>query len=88
MMDSREGSDIMKMACLTAPEHWASYLINSDSSSLDASEVAQVDAWRARNNVVNVLDCGEHYFTWNLALYVPDASRAGGTVCDYQCEVR
>jgi hypothetical protein len=68
----------IKVATITAPAYWASYLVNGDSSGLDDHEEALADDW-ARNQepwyVVGVTD-DEPRFTWCYALH-------GGDVLDY-----
>jgi len=50
---------------LTAPSHWAGYLMNGDTSGLSAADIAACDRWRARENVplpVSCEDAGFHRF--------------------------
>lgn len=62
----------------TAPAAWASYLINGDSSGLEAEEVAQVDAWAEGlgASIVDVMrdESGEalesHFTRWHDAAAV------------------
>lgn len=51
------GAQTMKIIKLTAPSHWASYLINGDDSGLDAEERAACDAWIAREGVGEPVGC-------------------------------
>lgn len=39
-----KGQD-MKIITLTAPSHWASYLINGDASGLDDCDINDCDRW-------------------------------------------
>jgi hypothetical protein len=52
----------MKLIELTAPSHWASYLINGDSSGLDAYDVKQADAWIAREGLGDPVNCEDAGF--------------------------
>ena len=70
----------MKVDYLDAPEIWASYLINGDSSGLDSEEIALADKYFAG---LEVVDCAEEgRFTWNYDLY-GDPRFRGGSVITY-----
>ena len=50
----------------TAPDSWASYFINGDSSGMEAAEIAQADAWAATlPGPIVGLEEGESSFTWH-----------------------
>jgi hypothetical protein len=73
---------------ITGAAHWASYLINNDSSSLDDSERALADTWRKLNRIASVIDCeDEARFSWHFGLHT-GSDFAGGEVVDYTCEVQ
>jgi hypothetical protein len=79
----------MKFEQITGPSYWASYLINGDASGITPEEKAHADAWLARNEVLNVVDCEEEgRFTRHYQLYDPLADCTGGDVIDYTCEVK
>jgi hypothetical protein len=66
---------------LTAPSHWASYLINGDSSGMLEGEKEACDAWLVAEGIVDVLDCYDGGFRrWH------DASRYA-LACDCQVYV-
>lgn len=62
------------------PAHWASYLINNDSSGLSRQEIDEVDAWLEANNLNlnSFVDCGESFFSWRN-----DANNLGGEVAEF-----
>ena len=71
----------------TLPAHWASYLINNDSSSFFCLEengpqatVDLIDSWIQRESLGACLGCSdESFFTWH-----PDfPPNEGGTCLDY-----
>ena len=75
----------------TGAAHWASYLVNGDSSGLDPQEIELADKWAAAlapAYVVAIADCEETgqsqdpRFTWHYALHT-GADCAGGEVVDY-----
>jgi len=73
----------IKSDTLTGLAHWASYLINGDSSGMEESEIALCDAWQKSirpYRVVSTVDDSER-FTWSAQLYGANCSSA--TVCDY-----
>ena len=73
-----------RVETIKAPDHWASYLINGDASSLDAREIRAADYWLELNDVESVVDCSEEAeFTWHYGLYNPLADCAGGSVLEY-----
>jgi hypothetical protein len=47
---------------LTAPSHWAPYLINGDASGLDVDEQLACDAWLEAEGVRDVLDAEDAGF--------------------------
>ena len=62
--------------------YWASYFINGDASSFDDEEQAAADAWLEKNEVLDVVDCGEPFFSWNYDLYADPRFR-GGELVEY-----
>ena len=72
---------------VTGPEFAASYLVNGDSSGLEACDIAAIDAWVKREGVASVhaIEDDSERFTWSGALYFPEGETAGLTVCDYIC---
>lgn len=73
----------IKCDTVTGLTHWASYLINGDSSGMEDSEIALCDNWQESLEpwyVVSTVDDSER-FTWSAELYGADC--AGATVCDY-----
>lgn len=78
----------MNIQTITAPEHWASYLINGDASGLDDGEQAIIDRWIKRENVRAVHGVSEQSrFTWSYRLYSPESDAEGGSVADYECDL-
>jgi hypothetical protein len=69
----------MKVDVIEAPQHWASYLINGDSSGLNDHEIALADRYFEGFDVVNCADEGR--FTWSYDLY-GDPRYKGGTVLE------
>ena len=75
-----------KTLTITLPAHWASYVINGDSSGLTLEERGVAD--RAINR-----ECGDKWsivscncvpqFTWSYRLYDPESDCCGGEVLDY-----
>jgi hypothetical protein len=72
--------------------HWASYLINDDSSGLDERDIALCDAWQESLSpayVVCIKDCEETgepeepWFTWSYDLYTGDPDVSGGSCLTY-----
>ena len=61
---------------LTAPSHWASYLINFDTS-MEQYEIATCNEWLRTMGVINAdcLDCQDAGFLWNhdASKYTPAA---------------
>jgi hypothetical protein len=55
----------MKTLEITAPSHWASYLINGDDSGMEPEEKAQCDAWIKREGVGLPVSCEDAGFIWN-----------------------
>ncbi len=47
---------------ITAPSHWASYLINDDASGLEDDEQAQCDAWIEAEGLGAPVDCKDAGF--------------------------
>lgn len=57
---------------------WAPALVNGDLSGLDRAEVAEMDAWRARELKAGeeIVDCSaEPFFAWTFGI--------GGELCAY-----
>lgn len=78
----------MKIDTITAPSHWASYLINGDASGLDDGESEIIDRWRKRHGVRAVHDVeDEGRFTWSYNLFNPESGCTGGNVAEYTCEL-
>ena len=75
---------------ITGPDWAASYLINGDASSLEADDVAAIEAWLEREGVAQVVYVtdDEPRFTWSYAMYFPEGNCAGGNVVEYVCELR
>ena len=48
----------------TAPSAWASYLINGDSSGIDAQELAMANAWLDRLELPFPVSCEDAGFCW------------------------
>ena len=79
---------VIKCDTVTGLSHWASYLINDDSSGMEDSEIALCDKWAeslAPWYVVSDVEDSER-FTWSAELYGADC--AGATVCDYVVHCR
>ena len=47
---------------ITAPSHWASYLINGDASGLEPEDKAACDAWIKREGVGIPVSCEDAGF--------------------------
>lgn len=61
----------MRLFRLTAPSAWASYLIDGDTSGLDAGEQAVIDDWMKAEGVPGIpVTCEDAGFCWRH-----DASR-------------
>ena len=74
----------LKQTTFEAPEHWASYYVNGDSSGLDPVERERADAYaRAEcGDVCNIVSCADNSrFTWHYSLFGGNAQ--GGTVTTY-----
>lgn len=54
---------------ITAPSHWASYLINGDASGIEPEDVAACDAWIAREGVGLPVSCDDAGFRWRHDAY-------------------
>lgn len=52
----------LRRLTITAPSHWASYLINGDDSGLDPEEKAACDAWITREGVGMPVSCDDAGF--------------------------
>ena len=61
----------MKIITLTAPSHWASYLINGDATGLDDCDINDCDRWlrsefgRGGFSCVDAIDAG--FMRWHDA---------------------
>lgn len=74
----------MQTFTIPGPDHWASYLVNGDASSLTDEDRAKADAWTARNNALILSTTNEEArFTWNMRFLCPEADCEGGSVVDY-----
>ena len=49
---------------LTAPSHWACYLINGDASDLEVEDIIACDAWIDSEDVGLRVDCQDAGFRW------------------------
>lgn len=47
---------------ITAPSHWASYLINGDASGMDEADIEACDAWIAREGLGAPVSCEDAGF--------------------------
>ena len=62
---------MIKTIVLTAPSHWASYLINADASGLEPDEIDACDRWlkaefsRQAYSCVDAVDAG--FMRWHDA---------------------
>ena len=76
---------MLRIATITGPAHWASYLVDGDASGLTQVEIAQADAWCKREGFREVLGItdDEPHFTWSMRLYAPELDCEGGYVTDY-----
>lgn len=75
----------MMATTLTAPAHWAPYLINGDKSGMSTDDMAAIASHiPASWEVVGCSDEGR--FTWSYRLHGGDAE--GGTVLNYDVLVR
>ena len=70
----------MKTLTATAPEHWASYLVNGDDSGLSPEDKAQADKFAAwlGGGIVKCKDAG--------FMHTHDAQRICGTLAATCCE--
>lgn len=82
----------MKTVTYTLPSHWASYLINGDSSSFSLNddggnaELKMIDDWCEANNLGFCLDCtNEEEFSWHNDGPQPNL---GNSVADFTFELR
>lgn len=67
-----------------APEFWASYLLNGDSSGLSDTDLKQVESYLEAElpEGASIVSCAdEGRFTWSYRLYGGDAN--GGSVLEY-----
>lgn len=64
---------------ITAPSHWASYLIYGDASGYDDAEIKAADEYFAGWHVVDVSD--DEWFSWSADLYGSTAK--GDTLATY-----
>jgi hypothetical protein len=70
---------------LTAPSYWASYLINGDSSGLNAVEKLACDDWLKANRIFDVLDCVDAGFRWR---HDADEFALAGDCQTYTCTIK
>jgi hypothetical protein len=69
---------------ITGPDHWASYLVNGDASSLTPEEKSQADAWTRRNMAVILsTTADEPRFTHHMQFYCPEIDASAGNVVTY-----
>lgn len=59
-----------EIVMLTAPSHWAAYLMNGDDSGLSPDDVTACDSWIAAEGIGLPVDCEDSGFHWRH-----DASR-------------
>ncbi len=61
-----------KIFKLTAPSHWASYLINGDASGMSGEDLSQCNGWLEEEfgEAADAVDCEDAGFRWRH-----DASR-------------
>lgn len=73
----------MEFTTVVLPSIFASYLINNDSSSLEQTEITELENFIDDNNLGSCLDVSENeYFSWNNDLY----PNLGATVSDFTFE--
>lgn len=53
------------VVAVTAPAHWASYLINGDASGLETAEVLACDRWLASIGLGAPVSCADAGFCWH-----------------------
>lgn len=73
----------LRVDTFTAPAHWASYLVNGDSSGLNPDDIRAADSWLASIapwRIVSDVEDSER-FTWSYRLHGGTAE--GGSVLDY-----
>lgn len=70
----------MKTVTYILPSHWASYLINGDSSGLSDADKRECDEWHTRNGISASAwcDCKEEYFARSN-----DFTWLAGNVCEF-----
>lgn len=73
----------MEILKYTLPAHWASYLVNDDSSGLEPGEVAEIDTYLSKERI-RVLCTSDDSEPW-LA-YENDFNDLGGNVLEFDCE--
>ena len=67
-------NEIIETVEFNLPAHWASYLINGDSSGISEKDIEQCDAFCNLHNIMGcAVDCGESFFHWRN-----DANTLGG----------
>jgi len=72
----------LNVVSIIAPAYWATYLMNGDASGIGDEEAARIDRFMAKHYPhVDVVDCGEPYFSWSFDMYGGDAE--GGDLCEY-----
>lgn len=54
----------MNVFTATAPDAWASYLMNGDASGIDDTDKAQADAWIEREGLGLPVSCDDAGFMW------------------------
>jgi hypothetical protein len=67
---------MLKIKTFILPAHFASYLINGDASSLNVTEVDEIEDFMEKRNLYDCIDCSEDsWFAW-----VNDMNYIGGDV--------
>jgi hypothetical protein len=72
----------MRTRNFVLPAHFASFLVNGNSTSLELEEVSDMVAFTEKHNLLNCIDCSEQYFSWRN-----DLNDLGGDVMEFTFEV-